>query len=109
MYMVRVHLIQCKYRVGQEKVALLPFARVLVIYSLSGVSILRCVIEQLVNSCAVRISPPPPPPPPLAVLDRMLLALTRATFSWPTLYIINLENYTARDMLYLEKSFHLTD
>jgi hypothetical protein len=24
-------------------------------------------------------------------------------------YIINLENYTARDMLYLEKSFHLTD
>jgi hypothetical protein len=52
---------------------------------LSGFSILRWVIEQLVNSRAVRISPPPPTPP-LAVLDRMLLALTRATFSWPTLY-----------------------
>jgi hypothetical protein len=63
------------YRVDHEKVARLPFARVLVIFSLA-----------LVNSRAVSISPPPPHPP-LAVVDRMLLALTRATFSWPTLYL----------------------
>jgi hypothetical protein len=49
------------------------------------------VIEQLVNSRAVSILPPP-----LAVLDRMLLALTRATFSWPILYnLLSLSNVAA--------------
>jgi len=39
--------------VGHEKVARLPFVRVLVIFSLTLVCILRRVFEQLVNSRAV--------------------------------------------------------
>jgi len=55
-----------------EKVACaFRFARVLVIFSLALVCILRRVFEQLVNSRAVTISHPP-----MVVLDRMLLALT---------------------------------
>ena len=56
------------YRVGCKKVAVFRFARVLVIFSLALVRILRTVFEQLVNSRAVTT-----PPLPLVILDRVLL------------------------------------
>jgi len=43
------------YRMGHEKVSRLPFARVLVIFCLASVCILRRVTEQLVNSRAVNM------------------------------------------------------
>jgi hypothetical protein len=63
------------YRVGHEKVARLPFARVLVIFSLwhQYIALSDWTVSQ--QSCCQHFSPPPCTPP-LAVLDCMLLALT---------------------------------